>query len=92
MNKAKELLEGEGDKALADWDISRDAPYFGIEIPGAPGKFFYVWLDAPIGYQASLRNYFEAGKAKVNPHLIPHRPKLSGISCRRKSRADSLYR
>ena len=69
VNKAKELLEGEGEKALADWDISRDAPYFGIEIPGAPGKFFYVWLDAPIGYLASLRNYFEAGKAKVNPHL-----------------------
>ena len=69
VNKAKELLDGEGDKALADWDISRDAPYFGIEIPGAPGKFFYVWLDAPIGYLASLKNYFDAGKAKVNPNL-----------------------
>ncbi|MBI3042907.1 MAG: methionine--tRNA ligase [Betaproteobacteria bacterium] len=41
---------------LADWDISRDAPYFGFEIPGAPGKYFYVWLDAPIGYFASFRN------------------------------------
>ncbi len=41
---------------LQDWDISRDAPYFGFEIPGAPGKFFYVWLDAPIGYMASLVN------------------------------------
>jgi methionyl-tRNA synthetase len=39
-----------------DWDISRDAPYFGIEIPDAPGKYFYVWLDAPIGYLASLKN------------------------------------
>ncbi len=55
-NKAREWLEGEGDKALSDWDISRDAPYFGIEIPDAPGKFFYVWLDAPIGYLASLKN------------------------------------
>src|SRR5690606_21988597 len=41
--------------SLADWDISRDAPYFGIEIPDAPGKYFYVWLDAPIGYLASLK-------------------------------------
>ncbi|MFN0163131.1 MAG: methionine--tRNA ligase [Burkholderiales bacterium] len=58
-NKAREWLEGEDDKALGDWDISRDAPYFGIEIPGAPGKYFYVWLDAPIGYLASLRHYCE---------------------------------
>ena len=42
---------------LQDWDISRDAPYFGFEIPGAPGKYFYVWLDAPIGYMASFRHY-----------------------------------
>ena len=54
-NKAREWLEGEGDKALGDWDISRDGPYFGIPIPDAPGKFFYVWLDAPIGYLASLK-------------------------------------
>ena len=56
-NKAKEWLEGEGDKSLGDWDISRDAPYFGIPIPDAPGKYFYVWLDAPIGYLASFKNY-----------------------------------
>ncbi len=42
---------------LQQWDISRDAPYFGFEIPGAPGKYFYVWLDAPIGYLASFKNY-----------------------------------
>ncbi|GAA5179825.1 methionine--tRNA ligase [Niveibacterium umoris] len=54
-NKAKEWLEsGDG---LADWDISRDEPYFGIPIPDAPGKYFYVWLDAPIGYLASLKNH-----------------------------------
>ena len=40
---------------LQDWDISRDAPYFGFEIPDAPGKYFYVWLDAPIGYMASFK-------------------------------------
>ena len=45
------------DAGLKDWDISRDAPYFGFEIPDAPGKFFYVWLDAPIGYMASLQQY-----------------------------------
>ncbi|TMS56743.1 methionine--tRNA ligase [Imbroritus primus] len=66
-NKMKEWLgddaasAGDTDGAgsgstLADWDISRDAPYFGFEIPGAPGKYFYVWLDAPVGYYASFRN------------------------------------
>jgi len=65
-NKAREWVEGRGDRALGDWDISRDAPYFGIEIPDAPGKFFYVWLDAPIGYLATLKNYFDAGKARAN--------------------------
>ena len=56
-NKAREWLEGKDDKALNDWDISRDAPYFGIPIPDAPGKYFYVWLDAPVGYLASFKNY-----------------------------------
>jgi methionyl-tRNA synthetase len=67
VNKAKEWLEGEGDKALADWDISRDPPYFGIRIPDiAEEKYLYVWLDAPIGYLASLKNYFDSGKARAN--------------------------
>lgn len=52
------------DAGMADWDISRDAPYFGIEIPDAPGKYFYVWLDAPVGYLASLKNHFDKGQAK----------------------------
>ncbi|MES2125929.1 MAG: methionine--tRNA ligase [Pseudomonadota bacterium] len=56
VNKVSEWLGDAGEK-LADWDISRDAPYFGIPIPDAPGKFFYVWLDAPVGYLASLKNY-----------------------------------
>ena len=57
-NKALEWLGDNaiaGGKGLADWDISRDAPYFGIPIPDAPGKYFYVWLDAPVGYLASLK-------------------------------------
>jgi len=55
-NKIREWLGGDGEEnKLVDWDISRDAPYFGIEIPDAPGKYFYVWLDAPIGYLASLK-------------------------------------
>jgi methionyl-tRNA synthetase len=58
LNKAWEWLDGEGDKALGDWDISRDAPYFGIRVPDiADEKYLYVWLDAPIGYLASLKNY-----------------------------------
>jgi methionyl-tRNA synthetase len=59
-NKVKEWFHRDADGAsgLADWDISRDPPYFGIEIPDAPGKYFYVWLDAPLGYLASLYNLF----------------------------------
>jgi methionyl-tRNA synthetase len=62
--KASEWFEA----GMADWDISRDAPYFGIEIPDAPGKYFYVWLDAPIGYLASLKNHFDKGQAKDHWH------------------------
>ena len=47
------------DAGLMEWDISRDAPYFGFEIPGAPGKYFYVWVDAPMGYFASLKNLLD---------------------------------
>lgn len=63
-NKVKEWFsvrtnpDGSTSEGLGDWDISRDAPYFGIEIPDAPGKYFYVWLDAPVGYLASLKNWF----------------------------------
>ncbi len=55
-NKMNEWL----DQGLKDWDISRNAPYWGFEIPDAPGKYFYVWLDAPIGYMASFKNWCEA--------------------------------
>jgi len=59
--KLNEWLEG----GLRDWDISRDAPYFGFPIPDAPGKFFYVWLDAPVGYLASFKSYCNSDKAKA---------------------------
>ena len=59
-NKMKEWVGHPGESKLGDWDISRDAPYFGFEIPDAPGKYFYVWLDAPIGYYASFLNYCQA--------------------------------
>src|SRR5688572_29258379 len=70
VNKAKEWLQGTGPQgegqALSDWDISRDPPYFGIRIPDlAEEKYLYVWLDAPIGYLASLKNYFDSGKARA---------------------------
>jgi methionyl-tRNA synthetase len=64
VKKASEWFEA----GMNDWDISRDAPYFGIEIPDAPGKYFYVWLDAPIGYLASLKNHFDKGQAKNHKH------------------------
>jgi methionyl-tRNA synthetase len=69
LNKIREWFKVDdepgksGHTGLNDWDISRDAPYFGIEIPDAPGKYFYVWLDAPVGYLASLKNYFDKGGA-----------------------------
>ncbi len=65
--KLREWLDAEG--GLRDWDISRDAPYFGFEIPGAPGKFFYVWLDAPIGYQTALQALCERDGLDFNALL-----------------------
>jgi methionyl-tRNA synthetase len=60
-NKVREWFkrDEDGKVSLGDWDISREAPYFGIEIPDAPGKYFYVWLDAPVGYLASLKARFD---------------------------------
>lgn len=81
LNKMKEWL-GEGEETtLSDWDISRDAPYFGFEIPDAQGKYFYVWLDAPVGYMASFKNlcdrigidfdeYFKADSQTEMYHFI----------------------
>src|SRR5438552_9986875 len=71
-NKAKEWLEGKGDKTLADWDISRDPPYFGIRIPDIKEeKYLYVWLDAPIGYFASLKNYCDRKRIDFDAFVKP---------------------
>ena len=80
-NKMQEWLGVEGENKLTDWDISRDAPYFGFEIPGAPGKYFYVWLDAPVGYMGSFQQlcndkginfdeYWKAGSKTEMYHFI----------------------
>ncbi len=70
-NKVKEwfVRDETGKPLLGDWDISREAPYFGIEIPDAPGKYFYVWLDAPVGYLASLHARFAALGLDVDAYL-----------------------
>ena len=82
VNKAKEWLDGKGEKALADWDISRDPPYFGIRIPDlTEEKYLYVWLDAPIGYLACFKNYCAQEGARLR--AIPARPE---------NRADPLHR
>jgi len=73
-NKAKEWLEGKDEKTLADWDISRDPPYFGIRIPDIKEeKYLYVWLDAPIGYFASLKNYCERNGVEFDAFVKPDR-------------------
>jgi methionyl-tRNA synthetase len=82
-NKMQEWLGTEGENKLSDWDISRDAPYFGFEIPDAPGKYFYVWLDAPVGYMGSFRQLCE--KHALTPTLSPREreqlpPSPSGIT------------
>lgn len=72
-NKMQEWLGAEGEAStLSDWDISRDAPYFGFEIPGAPGKYFYVWLDAPIGYYASFKNLAAKRGIDFDAWVGPH--------------------
>ena len=78
VNKAKEWLDGVGDKALGDWDISRDPPYFGIRVPDIEEeKYLYVWLDAPIGYLASFKNY--CGKAGLDFEQILQDPDTEQI-------------
>lgn len=70
-NKMQEWLGAPGDNKLTDWDISRDAPYFGFEIPDAPGKYFYVWLDAPIGYMGSFKNLCAQKGLDFNEYFKP---------------------
>lgn len=75
LGKTREWLgtgDADSEANLNDWDISRDAPYFGIEIPDAPGKFFYVWLDAPVGYLASLKAYCAQANIDFDTLLDPN--------------------
>ena len=75
LAKTREWLgsgQAGSDSNLSDWDISRDSPYFGIEIPDAPGKFFYVWLDAPVGYLASLKAYCQKQNIDFDALLDPN--------------------
>ena len=70
-NKMREWVGEAGENKLSDWDISRDAPYFGFEIPDAPGKYFYVWLDAPVGYMGSFKNLCEREKIQFDEFWQP---------------------
>ena len=91
-NKMQEWLGTEGENKLADWDISRDAPYFGFEIPDAPGKYFYVWLDAPIGYLASLKNLADkTGAIKVEDFIDASRASQAGTEMAHFIGKDILY-
>lgn len=72
QNEMANKLEEWFEKGLQQWDISRDAPYFGFEIPNAPGKFFYVWVDAPVGYMASFKNFCEANGIDDTPFWAPN--------------------
>ncbi|MBB1162335.1 methionine--tRNA ligase [Aquariibacter albus] len=78
-NKVKEWFkrDEDGQVGLGDWDISRDAPYFGIEIPDAPGKYFYVWLDAPVGYLASLQAHLASLGRDLESYLA--QPELEQV-------------
>ncbi len=84
-NKVKEWFsvrtnpDGSTSEGLGDWDISRDAPYFGIEIPNAPGKYFYVWLDAPVGYLASLKNLLDK-RSVIDPQSPSYEAYMANLN------------
>ena len=91
-NKMREWLGEADENKLSDWDISRDAPYFGFEIPDAPGKYFYVWLDAPIGYLASFKHYAErVGTVDVTDYIDPVKAAEKGTEMVHFIGKDILY-
>ncbi|MDP5240109.1 methionine--tRNA ligase [Uliginosibacterium sp. 31-16] len=90
-NKMREWLGEAGENKLSDWDISRDAPYFGFEIPDAPGKYFYVWLDAPIGYLASFKNYADRVGFDVADYIDPVKAAAAGTEMVHFIGKDILY-
>ncbi|MCX7946199.1 MAG: methionine--tRNA ligase [Hydrogenophilus sp.] len=91
QHKLDEWLGTETDPRLTDWDISRDAPYFGFPIPDAPGKYFYVWLDAPIGYFASFTAYARARQIDAHPYFDPAAAEASGTELVHFIGKDILY-
>ncbi|MFZ5502368.1 MAG: methionine--tRNA ligase [Pseudomonadota bacterium] len=88
-NKMQEWLGAEGESKLSDWDISRDAPYFGFEIPGAPGKYFYVWLDAPVGYMGSFKQLCSAKGIDFDEFWLPQSQPESGMDARQQGGGDA---
>jgi len=93
-NKMQEWLGTEGENKLTDWDISRDAPYFGFEIPDAPGKYFYVWLDAPVGYMGSFKQFCdrenkEGRHINFDEYWLPQSQPESGMDARRQGGGDA---
>ncbi len=73
-NKMKEWLGEKGENKLHDWDISRDAPYFGFKIPGTENKYFYVWLDAPVGYMGAFKSLCQKKNLNFEEWFQPHSP------------------
>ncbi|HTN94504.1 MAG TPA: methionine--tRNA ligase, partial [Gallionella sp.] len=88
-NKMQEWLGVEGENKLTDWDISRDAPYFGFEIPNAPGKYFYVWLDAPVGYMGSFKQLCDRTGINFDEYWLPPSQPESGMDARRQGGGDA---
>jgi methionyl-tRNA synthetase len=88
-NKMQEWLGVEGENKLTDWDISRDAPYFGFEIPDAPGKYFYVWLDAPVGYMGSFQQLCDKTGISFDEYWLPQSQPESGMDARRQEGGDA---
>ncbi len=88
-NKMQEWLGAEGENKLTDWDISRDAPYFGFEIPDAPGKYFYVWLDAPVGYMGSFKQLCNKTGINFDEYWLPQSQPESGMDARRQGGGDA---
>ena len=93
-NKMQEWLGADDENKLTDWDISRDAPYFGFEIPDAPGKYFYVWLDAPVGYMGSFKQFCDRENKEGRPinfdeYWLPQSQPESGMDARRQGGGDA---
>ena len=93
-NKMQEWLGAEGENKLTDWDISRDAPYFGFKIPGTEDKYFYVWLDAPVGYMGSFKQFCDRENREGHPinfdeYWLPQSQPDSGMDARRQGGGDA---